>query len=263
MNVCVKVRTWTDPLNIPPLRLPSPHSPFPPSAPHLDLFSLQTGSLLQVIADRQLPDTTSLNTAPQTQGTPQHLTLNVTGSFNHSSRCAASPCIALLVNSLLLSIVRVRPPTSWEQDRLPEPAGWNETISIGDGNLASPRKLANKSLRSIVQVMDDHILIFDPKDQDVSRAFEQRGFVPPGSKRYKDQRYTFDRVFDEQAQQIDVFEQTTRPLLDGLLDGFNATVFAYGVRVNRHHPSNTLSDRLLSRAGHWMRQDSHHQRDGD
>lgn len=77
--------------------------------------------------------------------------------------------------------------------------------------------------------MDDHVLIFDPKDQDVSRSFEQRGFLPPGTKRYKDHRYTFDRVFDEQARQLDVFEGTTKPLLDGLLDGFNATVFAYGV----------------------------------
>ncbi|KAG9019688.1 kinesin-like protein Klp5 [Tulasnella sp. 427] len=124
--------------------------------------------------------------------------------------------------------VRVRPPTLWEQDRLPEPPSWNETLYIGDGNLASPRKVAHKNLRPVVQVMDDHVLIFDPKDPDVSRAFEQRGFLPPGAKRYKDQRYTFDRVFDEHARQIDVFENTTKPLLDGLFDGFNATVFAYG-----------------------------------
>jgi len=77
--------------------------------------------------------------------------------------------------------------------------------------------------------MDEKVLVFDPKDQDVSRSFEQKGFLPPGTKRYKDQRYTFDRVFDEHAQQTDVFEKTSKPLLDGLLNGFNATVFAYGV----------------------------------
>ncbi|KAG8960479.1 kinesin-like protein Klp5 [Tulasnella sp. 419] len=125
--------------------------------------------------------------------------------------------------------VRVRPPTAWEADRLPEPVGFNDTTFMGDGNLASPRKAsASKSLRPIVQVMDDKVLIFDPKDPDVSRAFEQKGYLPPGTKRYKDQRYTFDRVFNESAHQIDVFENTTKPLLDGLLDGFNATVFAYG-----------------------------------
>ncbi len=55
----------------------------------------------------------------------------------------------------------------------------------------------------------------------------------------------FDRVFDGQARQMDVYESTAMPLLDGLLDGYNATVFAYGVRVpflqqaHRHALTNT------------------------
>lgn len=43
------------------------------------------------------------------------------------------------------------------------------------------------------------------------------------------QRYAFDQVFDENADQETVFKETTKPLLDGILNGFNATVFAYGV----------------------------------
>lgn len=50
----------------------------------------------------------------------------------------------------------------------------------------------------------------------------------PMGKRVKDVRFGFDRVFDETAQQQDVYEATTRGLLDSVLDGFNATVFAYG-----------------------------------
>ncbi|KAF9520756.1 hypothetical protein BS47DRAFT_1481137 [Hydnum rufescens UP504] len=125
--------------------------------------------------------------------------------------------------------VRVRPANVWEAERLPIESP-NDSIFMGDGHLASsPHKIASpKSLRPIVQVMDDKVLIFDPKDPITSRAFEQKGFLPPGSKRYKDHRYTFDRVFGEDARQVDVYEDTTRPLLDGLLDGFNATVFAYG-----------------------------------
>jgi kinesin family protein 18/19 len=38
----------------------------------------------------------------------------------------------------------------------------------------------------------------------------------------------FDRVFDENITQSDVYEATTRNLLDSVLDGYNATVFAYG-----------------------------------
>ena len=40
--------------------------------------------------------------------------------------------------------------------------------------------------------------------------------------------FGFDRVFDENATQGDVYEATTRNLLDSVLDGYNATVFAYG-----------------------------------
>lgn len=126
--------------------------------------------------------------------------------------------------------IRVRPPNEWEQERLPTECT-NESFFMGDGHLAaSPQKVtSSKALRTIVQVMDDKILVFDPKDPDTTRAFEQKGFAPPGTKRYKDTRYAFDRVFGEDARQVDVFEDTTRPLLDGLLNGFNATVFAYGV----------------------------------
>jgi kinesin family protein 18/19 len=32
-----------------------------------------------------------------------------------------------------------------------------------------------------------------------------------------------------EASQEDVFRETTLPLLEGVLSGFNATIFAYGV----------------------------------
>ena len=52
--------------------------------------------------------------------------------------------------------------------------------------------------------------------------------VVPTSKKTKDQVFAFDRVFDEYTNQSDVYEGTTRNLLDSVLDGYNATVFAYG-----------------------------------
>ena len=78
--------------------------------------------------------------------------------------------------------------------------------------------------------MDDRILTFDPDEKDKARAFVERGFLPPGTKRYKDKRFMFDRVFDGEARQGEVYAVTAKPLLNGLLDGYNATVFAYGVR---------------------------------
>ena len=50
----------------------------------------------------------------------------------------------------------------------------------------------------------------------------------PTGKRAKDQTFGFDRIFDENVVQGDVYEATTKPLLDNVLDGYNATVFAYG-----------------------------------
>lgn len=44
----------------------------------------------------------------------------------------------------------------------------------------------------------------------------------------KDQVFAFDRIFDENVSQTEVYEGTTKNLLDSVLDGYNATVFAYG-----------------------------------
>ncbi|KAJ7499189.1 kinesin-like protein [Mycena latifolia] len=123
--------------------------------------------------------------------------------------------------------VRVRPPTPWEAARLPEPC--YDTTIRGDGALSTPRAVTSTGcLRDVVQIVDDRILTFDPDEKDRSKAFVERGFMPPGTKRYKDKRFMFDRVFNNEARQQDVYEATAQPLLQGLLDGYNATVFAYG-----------------------------------
>ena len=68
--------------------------------------------------------------------------------------------------------------------------------------------------------------IFDPPDDHAVQRFA-RATGPPG-RRSKDQTFGFDRVFDENTTQAEVYEATTRSLLDSVLDGYNATVFAYG-----------------------------------
>ena len=124
----------------------------------------------------------------------------------------------------------MRPPTAWEGARLPDPC-YDPTIR-GEGALSTPAKVINTScLRDIVQVVDDRIITFDPDEKDRAKAFMERGFLPPGTKRYKDRRFMFDRVFGHDARQQDVYEATAQPLLPGLLDGYNATVFAYGVCI--------------------------------
>ncbi|TFY72101.1 hypothetical protein EVG20_g900 [Dentipellis fragilis] len=124
--------------------------------------------------------------------------------------------------------VRVRPPSAWEAARLPEPC--YDTTIRGDGTLSAPARPVTSvsAVRDIVQIVDDRILTFDPAETDQAKAFVERGFLPPGTKRYKDKRFMFDRVFRGDASQQDVYDNTARPLLKNLLDGYNATVFAYG-----------------------------------
>lgn len=69
--------------------------------------------------------------------------------------------------------------------------------------------------------------VFDPPEENAMSKFS-RGGVSSMGKRSKDQTFGFDRVFDENTTQGDVYEATTRGLLDSVLDGYNATVFAYG-----------------------------------
>ena len=81
--------------------------------------------------------------------------------------------------------------------------------------------------------------MFDPPEDSPVQRFS-RSVVPQG-KRVKDQTFMFDRVFDENTSQSDVYESTTKGLLDSVINGYNATVFAYGatVVVERHTPSRT------------------------
>ncbi|KAL6309527.1 kinesin-domain-containing protein [Sparassis latifolia] len=124
--------------------------------------------------------------------------------------------------------VRVRPPTPWEAARLPQPT--YDNCLRGDGALSTPGRptASSTSVRDVIRIVDDRVLTFDPDEKDPSKAFVERGFLPPGTKRYKDRRFIFDKVFDHQARQEDVYRDTAKPLLRNLLDGFNATIFAYG-----------------------------------
>ncbi|KAM5138305.1 kinesin-like protein KIF18A [Mantella aurantiaca] len=88
-------------------------------------------------------------------------------------------------------------------------------------------KLANST--SVVQVIDDHILVFDPKAEEVNffhgRSISNRDV---NKRKNKDLKFVFDCVFDQNSEQLEVFEQTTKIVLDGFLNGYNCTVLAYG-----------------------------------
>ncbi|XP_067168039.1 kinesin-like protein KIF18B isoform X2 [Apteryx mantelli] len=75
---------------------------------------------------------------------------------------------------------------------------------------------------AVLHVVDQHILVFDPEEPGGLLA----GRAP--KHRCKDLKFVFDRVFGEGATQEEVFQHTTREVLDGVLNGYNCSVFAYG-----------------------------------
>ena len=40
--------------------------------------------------------------------------------------------------------------------------------------------------------------------------------------------FTFDNVFDRNSTQTAVYNETAKPIVDSVLEGYNGTVFAYG-----------------------------------
>ncbi|KAK2853949.1 hypothetical protein Q5P01_006610 [Channa striata] len=86
-----------------------------------------------------------------------------------------------------------------------------------------------ENCRNVVQVVDNHMLIFDPREEDASCFGAQRLRNRNLNKRAnKDLKFVFDNVFGENSTQADIFENTTKGVLDGVMNGFNCTVFAYG-----------------------------------
>jgi len=70
--------------------------------------------------------------------------------------------------------------------------------------------------------------VFDPLDQ-FGRSKETYQQGVPGQRKAKDTRYAFDRVLGKSATQNQVYQHTTQPLIEALLEGYNCSVFAYGV----------------------------------
>ncbi|KAI0390618.1 kinesin motor domain-containing protein [Xylariaceae sp. FL0594] len=122
--------------------------------------------------------------------------------------------------------VRVRPFTIREAAQIQRHD--DGQVFLGDGSLAGAPtpKLKQGGIRSVIKVVDRQCLVFDPPEDNPVHKFS-RSVVPQG-KKVKDQTFMFDRIFDENTTQTEVYEATTRGLLDSVLDGYNATVFAYG-----------------------------------
>ncbi|EGD81629.1 kinesin family member 19 [Salpingoeca rosetta] len=74
--------------------------------------------------------------------------------------------------------------------------------------------------KDIARVVDEKmVVLMDPHDNsdDILRR-----------NRSREKRFAFDTCFDSSANQKTVYTMTTKPIIKGVLNGYNATVFAYG-----------------------------------
>ena len=100
--------------------------------------------------------------------------------FRRSLICRMSNVSSSLGNTKVRVVVRVRP----ENDK-----------EVGS--------------KAIVRVVDNNILVFDPKD-DNAPQFQRVKRRPVITKKPKDLQFAFDRVFDCTCTQDDVFKHTTK-----------------------------------------------------
>ncbi|KAI8480064.1 Kinesin-like protein kif19 [Branchiostoma belcheri] len=71
----------------------------------------------------------------------------------------------------------------------------------------------------ILPSLQNMVVLMDPQEDpdDILRA-----------NRSREKQYVFDYSFDGRSSQEEVYAHTTRPLIESVIEGFNATVFAYG-----------------------------------
>eukprot|EP00106_Octopus_bimaculoides_P010390 XP_014777832.1 PREDICTED: kinesin-like protein KIF18A isoform X2 [Octopus bimaculoides] len=87
------------------------------------------------------------------------------------------------------------------------------------------------SIRTVVEPINDHILVFDPADDrceinGMSTSKFVRGDIT--RRRNKNLSFAFDHVFGPESLNVEIYEHTSKVILDGLLNGYNCSVFAYG-----------------------------------
>lgn len=135
----------------------------------------------------------------------------------------------------------VLPGTENDQDSL-EKSGESDGDSVQNRPVSTQR---TNGIWKIVDCVDNKMLIFDPPTHNPLAQLSQSTLNSSFSQRRRNRRrrtpsgnfantnsgemkFVFDQLFDDDASQSDVYSNTMSPLIASVLDGFNATVFAYG-----------------------------------
>uniref|UniRef100_A0A146KMD8 Kinesin-like protein n=1 Tax=Lygus hesperus TaxID=30085 RepID=A0A146KMD8_LYGHE len=93
-----------------------------------------------------------------------------------------------------------------------------------------PLNTREQGCRSIASLINETTLVFDPKQDEEPFFFKgsaqkQRDI---NRKVNKNMLFEFNRVFDENSTNEEVFDATTKNIVKSVLEGYNCSVFAYG-----------------------------------
>lgn len=161
--------------------------------------------------------------------------------------------------SSIVVAVRVRPFSAEERAFLVPTEGAEKrySLNIGDSDLVVPKSglggeneeielrgarppamVRPRGIRKVVECVDSKMLVFDPAETNplnsMSETVLNSIYAGRSGRRRRLRRnggeikFVFDKLFDEDTTQEEVYSGTTTELLDSVLDGFNGTVFAYG-----------------------------------
>jgi len=87
------------------------------------------------------------------------------------------------------------------------------------------------AFNNVINVVDEKMLIFDPKEDGEDVFYFQgkkQGRRDLNKKENKDQKFAYDSVFAPGSTNAEVFDGTTKDLVDIIFNGYNCSVFAYG-----------------------------------
>ena len=86
------------------------------------------------------------------------------------------------------------------------------------------------AFNNVINVVDDRMLIFDPKEEqdDFFYQGKKQGRRDLNKRENKDKKFAFDAVFAPGSSNQQVFEGTTKDLVETVFNGYNCSVFAYG-----------------------------------
>jgi len=105
-----------------------------------------------------------------------------------------------------------------------ESASGRQSMTVVVRMRAENVKERESRLSVVARVIDDKVIVFDPKIQTSPEYHRgrKRTFRDLNKRVNRNVYFAFDRVFDETASNVEVFSYTTETVVSDVLNGYNA-----------------------------------------